>query len=304
MFWKRLFAFFTPSPGAYPLLWAAPVATLLLTITAIVASLDDPALSDGTLIIISMCAIPIGMALLAIATFVEKKPGPRFLLWGAVNGLLLISLALFYASFPNNTEAEPPNPIVFICICLPVFAIPLLGQAFLGLKAYPAFRKALHSARSQRVMEIIQSRGEIQLSHLCSELSLGETQTLALVRELINLGELMAYVDKENQVVYSAAVLGEKQRRMAAIVATQGKASVEELAAVLKIRRDLVRQWVYSLVERRQLHGFVDWSIGTIYSQDVKPLLSQNKCPHCGGCLEIAGKGLIQCESCGVEVFQ
>jgi hypothetical protein len=138
---------------------------------------------------------------------------------------------------------------------------------------------------------------------LASELSLPEEQVQKLVRELIQAGELMAYLDLEHRRVYSAAALNEKQRRLLAMVNVQGKAVLDSLATDLNVSRALLRQWIYALAQRGQLHGFVDWAGGTVYSQAVGQVLAQNLCPHCGGKLDVAGKGLIACEFCGVEMF-
>jgi DNA-directed RNA polymerase subunit RPC12/RpoP len=97
--------------------------------------------------------------------------------------------------------------------------------------------------------------------------------------------------------------LNEKQRRLLAMVNIQGKSALDSLAVDLNVSRTLLHQWIYALAQRGQLHGFVDWAAGTVYSQLVEQILSQNLCPHCGGQLDVAGKDLIECAYCGVEMF-
>ena len=187
--------------------------------------------------------------------------------------------------------------------CLPSIIGLGLILVFLGWKAYPVFQHTLRAARLQRVLEIIQARGEAQLQDLAAEISMSAVQVEKLIRTLIADGELMAYLDLEQQRVYSAAALNEKQRRMLAMINIQGKAELDSLAVDLNVSRTLLRQWIYALAQRGQLHGFVDWAAGTVYSQAVEQILAQNLCPHCGGKLDVAGKGLIECAYCGVEMF-
>lgn len=303
MIWKRLLAFFIPSPGALTLLWAALGVISLLSMTALVIALDDSRLLQSALAFINVLALPAGMLLLTIAVFVERKPGARLALWLLVCFLLGLTL-LWLFSLTQAQSAEAASLAAFCCLCLPVYLLPLLVLFFLGRKAYPAFRQILRLARAQRLVEMIQARGQVGLTQLCAELAAQPAQVLPLLRELIAGGELMAYFDEDNQMIYSAAALGEKQRRLLALVNARGKITLAELGTELKVGPELVRQWTSWLALRRQLHGFADWNGGYLYAQDVDALLARGECPHCGGTLEVAGKGLIQCQHCGVEVFQ
>jgi hypothetical protein len=176
---------------------------------------------------------------------------------------------------------------------------------FLGQRAREPFRQALRAARMQRLVGMVGARGEVSLSEMCAELSLNSEKDAArLVRELIDDGELMAVLDEEHQRVYSAAALNEKQRRLRAMVETQGKARLADLAAELQVTQATVRQWVRDLVQRGRLHGFADWTKGWIYSREAGSAIEQDRCPHCGGEQVLAGKGVVQCQHCGVEVFR
>ncbi len=303
MIWKRLLAFFIPSPGALTLLWAALGVISLLSMTALVIALDDSLSLQSALAFINVLALPAGMLLLTIAVFVERKPGARLALWLLVCFLLGIILLWFF-SLTQAQSAEAAPLAAFCCLCLPVYLLPLLVLFFLGRKAYPAFRQILRLARARRLVEMIQARGEVGLAQLSAELAAQPDQVLPLLRELIAGGDLMAYFDEHNRMIYSVAALAEKQRRLLAMVTARGKIALAELAAELKVSPELVRQWASWLALRRQLHGFADWNGGYLYAREVDALLARGECPHCGGTLEVAGKGLIQCQHCGVEVFQ
>jgi transcription initiation factor IIE alpha subunit len=300
MFWKRLFSFFIPSPGSLTLAWAALIISLLLSLTITVIALSEPGFSNPA-ILYSLVAFPPAALLLGIASIVERKPGARFLFWTFVLGLGLLSTSGFLLD--GSGDSTSGMLLLTASCCLP-FIIGLdLILVFLGWKAYPVFQHTLRAARLQRVLEIIQARGEALLQDLAAELSMSADQVEKLIRTLIADGELMAYLDIEHQRVYSAAALNEKHRRLLAMVNIQGKSALDSLAVDLNVSRTLLHQWIYALAQRGQLHGFVDWAAGTVYSQLVEQILSQNLCPHCGGQLDVAGKDLIECAYCGVEMF-
>jgi biotin operon repressor len=303
MFWKRLLSFFVPSPGALTTAWAALIISLLLSATITIFWLAEPGNVNPS-ILYSLLAFPTGALLLSIATALERKPGARFLLWAGVCGLALLSTAgMLLAGYLDASAPFAGTLSLVTCCCLPFAGSLGLVLIFFGWKAYPIFQRTLRAARLQRMLTMIEVRGEVSCQDLSTELSLGEEAVEKLVRGLIADGELMAYFDIQHRRVYSAAALNEKQRRLLSMINIQGKASLETLADELKIPRELLKQWIYSLAQRKQLHGFADWSDGTVYSQDIEALIAQNLCPHCGGKLDVAGKGLLQCEYCGVEMF-
>lgn len=300
MFWKRLISFFIPSPGSLTLAWAAVIISLLLSLSIAVITLTQPGFSNPA-IFYSLVAFPIAALLFGIASFFERKPGARFLFWAFVLGQGLLSTGGFLLDAIRDTTSG--TLVLTATCCLPSIIGLALILAGLGWKAYPVFQGTLRAARLQRVLEIIQARGEALLQDLAAELSMSAGQVEKLISTLIADGELMAYLDLEQRRVYSAAALNEKQRYLLAMVNIQGKAELDSLAKDLKVSRTLLRQWIYALAQRGQLHGFVDWAAGTVYSQVVEKVLAQNLCPHCGGQLDVAGKGLIECAYCGVEMF-
>jgi transcription initiation factor IIE alpha subunit len=303
MFWKRLLAFFAPSPGPLTLAWAALIISLILSLTIAVITLSEPGFENPA-ILYSMVAFPPAAVMFGFATLVERRPGARVLFWTLVLLFALFSVIGVVVYGSQDPSVPFSSTILLFSICCLPFLLLLLGiLIFLGWKAYPVFQRALRAARLQRVIEIIQARGEVPLENLAQELSLNVAQVEKLVCELIADGELMAYLDIEARRVYSAAALNEKQRRLLVMVATQGKAALDTLANELNVNHGLLRQWIYALVQRGQLHGFADWAAGIVYSQAVEQVLAQNICPHCGGKLDVAGKDLIACEFCGVEMF-
>lgn len=95
----------------------------------------------------------------------------------------------------------------------------------------------------------------------------------------------------------------QEQRRLLDIISTRGQVGIADLVLELKTTRDNVQSDLYDLVGRGLFSGYVDWSKGELYSVEASKLQGQQKCPNCGGELQLAGKGLIKCPYCGAEIF-
>ena len=94
-----------------------------------------------------------------------------------------------------------------------------------------------------------------------------------------------------------------KERTILNMVLTQGKVNLSEVALELDVSRDEVEDLVRDLVGKNLFTGAINWKDGILYSKEASALKADRKCPNCGGELELAGKGVIQCPWCGAEVF-
>jgi hypothetical protein len=94
----------------------------------------------------------------------------------------------------------------------------------------------------------------------------------------------------------------EKERKLLGMVQAQGQVKISNVALELDVGRDQVQEWVYDLVHKELFAGYVNWDEGTLYSRDAAQLRG-DKCPNCGGEVELAGKGVVQCPYCGAEIF-
>lgn len=95
----------------------------------------------------------------------------------------------------------------------------------------------------------------------------------------------------------------EKERRVLDMVMTRGQVRISDLALELKSSREQVQAWIYDLVGKELFSGYVNWSEGVLYSRDASQLRANNKCPNCGGEVELAGKGVVRCPYCGSDIF-
>ncbi len=94
-----------------------------------------------------------------------------------------------------------------------------------------------------------------------------------------------------------------RQRKMLGIVESAGEISIADLALQLAGSRDSVRTDLYDLVSKGLFAGYVDWDRGILFARQASALRGQETCPNCGGQVSLAGKGLVRCPYCGVEIF-
>jgi len=95
----------------------------------------------------------------------------------------------------------------------------------------------------------------------------------------------------------------EKERKLLGMVQARGQVKVSDVALDLDASRDQVKNWIYDLVDKGFFTGYINWDEGTLYSSDAAQLRGNNKCPNCGGQVELAGKGVVKCPYCGAEIY-
>ena len=305
--WKRLWSFFLPSPGSLVFVWIALVLFIILTLSYSFVYMGDPTIPQIPLL--SVVSLPTVALLLGLASFREQRPAGRLLLWTGVVACAVIGTGnvLIFQWQGRGTLALNEGLSSFLsCPGMPSLGIVLLVWAFFLWRTWPVIRELLRVIRSQRLIAMVAARGEAALTDIADEISMNEAQALALLQELMKKRELMAYYDEEYQRIYSAAALNEKRRKMVGSITAQGKIELGALANYLRLNRPLLKQWIYAQARRGQLHGFADWAVGWVYSFPLDPHPNENinRCPHCGGELDIAGKGVIECSHCKVEVFR
>lgn len=94
----------------------------------------------------------------------------------------------------------------------------------------------------------------------------------------------------------------QREKQLLNMVATQGQVSIAEAALELDVSRDQVKAWVYDLVGKGLFSGYINWDDGLLISRRAAELRG-NKCPNCGGAVELSGKGVVSCPYCGTEIF-
>ncbi len=128
---------------------------------------------------------------------------------------------------------------------------------------------------------------------------LGVVLAFILAAPLIGVGIFM-FIRGQREAAQFAVV--EKERKLLGMVQAQGEVRISDVALELDASRDKVKDWVYDLVHKGLFAGYINWDDGLLISRDAAQLRG-NKCPNCGGEVELAGKGVIQCPYCGAEIF-
>lgn len=93
-----------------------------------------------------------------------------------------------------------------------------------------------------------------------------------------------------------------KERELLNMVLTRGQVDIASMSLELNVGRDELRHYIYDLVGKGLFTGYVNWDRGMLYSRQVAEMPS-DRCPNCGGQLELAGKGVVRCPYCGSEIF-
>jgi hypothetical protein len=93
-----------------------------------------------------------------------------------------------------------------------------------------------------------------------------------------------------------------QQRKLLNMVSAQGQVRVADAALEMGVTRDELKAMLYDLVGKDLFSGYINWDDGVLYSQQASRLKT-GQCPKCGAKLELAGKGVVQCKSCGSEIF-
>ncbi len=128
---------------------------------------------------------------------------------------------------------------------------------------------------------------------------LGVGLAFIIAAPLVGVGVFM-FIKGQKEAAAFAEV--EKERKLLGMVQAQGQVQISDIALELDADRQQVRNWVYDLVDKGLFTGYINWDEGTLYSRDAAQLTG-NKCPNCGGEVELVGKGVVQCPFCGAEIF-
>jgi len=166
------------------------------------------------------------------------------------------------------------------------------------------WRKVTQLDREQRAIAFIKSRGgEATYEELSQALGLTGDEVGALLLELIRSGKLLGAREIPYKRFYTAVALEEKRRQILGWVEARGQMSLDVLAFELDAPVELVKEWIYRLVQSRKFTGYINWDEGVLYSADIEGLRDGGRCPYCGGALGLVGKGIVRCHNCGSEIF-
>ncbi|MEW6579735.1 MAG: hypothetical protein AB1435_11140 [Chloroflexota bacterium] len=113
--------------------------------------------------------------------------------------------ALAAAWLFSNEDLEGPARILGLAIALLVLVAPLVGGgvymlAFGGQQA----RQEAEAARQRKLLNVVQTRGQVRLDELAVELQLPRDRIKDMVHDLVGLGVFSGYVKWDEGVLYSS----------------------------------------------------------------------------------------------------
>ncbi|MCC7355780.1 MAG: hypothetical protein IT330_18715 [Anaerolineae bacterium] len=129
---------------------------------------------------------------------------------------------------------------------------------------------------------------------------LGFGLAMVVVLPLVGGGVFLAVRGRQEATEYAQVA---KQKKVLNMVLAQGQVRIAEVALELGATRDQVEDDVRDLVGKGLFSGAINWKDGILYSREASKMKQDQKCPNCGGQLQLAGKGVIKCPFCGSEVF-
>jgi len=95
----------------------------------------------------------------------------------------------------------------------------------------------------------------------------------------------------------------DEQRELLSIVKARGQIDIDELVIEMHSNKDSIHDMIHDLVGMGLYSGYINWDEGILYSRQASKLRDLTNCEHCGGKVELVGKGVIQCPFCGTEYF-
>jgi ribosomal protein S27AE len=130
-------------------------------------------------------------------------------------------------------------------------------------------------------------------------LVIGLALAVVLTAPLIAIGAFLLIRGQQEEAAMAEV---KEQKKLLGMVRSHGRVNIPEAAVELDVSRDEVKGHVYDLVNKGLFTGYINWDDGELISVDAAKM-DKTKCPNCGGQLELAGKGVVECPYCGSEIF-
>ncbi len=306
VYWKSLRRYLLPSPGAMALVWAALGVLILGTICTLTMFVSEPPEQPLVLagFIASILVLPLCALLLIIGAFVDRRAGPR----AGLLVLALVALGLAGAALAVAMALDPQGGAFLgltssVLLCAPVLLILSAVALFFLARAWPELRGVLHQERMRQAVELLSARGEASYAEISQELHMNVDEVDNLLDEILHSGGLEGALDPAGRRAYTSSALESKRRQLPGAIQSHGQITLADLSRQLGAPQSLIKEWIDELVGRGQFSGYINWQEGLLYSAEAEKLRALDGCPHCGGKLSLAGKGVIVCNYCGTEIF-
>jgi hypothetical protein len=118
----------------------------------------------------------------------------------ALGALLVLGMAAWASSYPF----EQPSTRIFAIVMALIVASPLLGLGIYTLiKGRGEAGEDARIAKQRKLLNLVQTQGQVNLSIAAVELNLPRDEVKALVYDLVGKQLFSGYVDWDAQVLYS-----------------------------------------------------------------------------------------------------
>jgi len=305
--WRLVSKEILPKPRVLALVGVALGLTLVGLVCSIVFALTADTSGDPPEMAASMFGcflLPVVLVVLLVGTFMDKRPLPRALLWALM--ALLAALAAIILALAMSTEPElgfTGSLMIFFTFGAPAVLLLFAPGIYYAAKGWRGLRSTLQRERIALCQKRIDVAGRLDLSDLAQELGMDDESTARLLAEGVAQGTIKGHLDRLSGRVYSRQVLADRRLELLGVLKAHGQIALDALAQTLDAPQSLITEWIYDLVQHGRFSGYINWDRGMLYSAERAKLGQSQRCPSCGGRLELAGKGIVSCTHCGAEIL-
>lgn len=276
---------------------AAVVAALLWALGSVllVFGLTQPDIGlAGAALLMGMFLLPGTAALLFLGGLVNRRWTARGLMLVATTGLLVLGWMFLGLGFGGDTSAREGAVVSTLFFTVPVgFSVLLTLGHVVG--AVPEVRAEVERLRTEWLTTQLDLRGWLDRHEI-------EARTGWALERAEAVADAAGFdASLEGERLRLDRVAARHRERILAMVQTRGKVSLAEVERELQEPRDALELRIAELQASGDFHGFLDQ--GVLASLDLGKLRALGRCPACAGELDLAGQGLIRCESCGSVVY-
>lgn len=297
-------------PSGFPLIATLVAAGIAVvgTVISVLYGLSPPGpFLEQMFSMLGFFVLSFTALVIEVAAWIEKRSAPRLTL--GCGALLVLSMACGLSSVamyltPSEPRQDAASMVMgMLCLSMPLFLIFAIPSMLALIRLRPELTTTVQQEREQRAIQMIQTKGMVTYAELNSALGMREDEIDPFLIKLVQDKKVLGFREVKHKRFYTVARYWEKQSQLLGMIAAKGEVRLEDAALELDAPISLLKEWIYTVVQNGKFTGYINWDKGMLYSADAETLRKGERCPHCGGALGLAGKGVIQCHHCHAEVF-
>ncbi len=250
----------------------------------------------------AMIAIPLSLAILFLSTALTSVHYGRMWVFGVSLITAIGGASLMAVGFGAETNAVQGLVAGVLFYGLPI-ALSAIGLAYNAAIGIPAARAEDHNALLDALASHIADDGHGTFQSVAAALDTDRAKLVQLAAEVRRTGRAPLEYDLHRGLLWSRTWFDDQCSALQRELGAQGKIEIASFAQAREVPIELVREWVYTLVYRREISGYVSWKEGILYSADASALRGSSRCPACAGQRELVASGVIQCQHCDAQTL-